>query len=99
MVKISFIGSGDVSCTTAFASSLKLGDTLEEVVLIDVRENWAKGNAIDLRQSCIINGTKTKFIGTTDYSNISGSDVIVITAGKADKDGKSNREQLLTDNK
>ncbi|GMO56310.1 MAG: malate dehydrogenase [Rickettsiales bacterium] len=98
-MKISFIGSGDVSCTTAFATGLKLGSALTDIVLIDIREDWAKGNAIDLKQAFILNGNDVNIIGTTDYKYVEGSDVIVITAGKADKGGQSNREALLADNK
>jgi malate dehydrogenase len=98
-MKISFIGSGGVACSTAFAAGLKLGDELSEIVLLDINEGWAKGKAIDLHQGFILNNTNIKTIGTTDYKYVEGSDAIVITAGFANKDGVSDREALLAKNR
>ncbi|MDR3290007.1 MAG: malate dehydrogenase [Rickettsiales bacterium] len=97
-MKLSFIGSGDVSCTTAFAASLKLGGILKEIVLLDIRENWAKGNAIDMTHASVIDNTDIKYTGTSNYADVKGSDVIVITAGRASKPGVL-REELLASNK
>jgi malate dehydrogenase len=102
MTKISFIGSGGVSCTTAFACGLKLGDELSEIVLIDVNYDIAFGRGADLRQGFILNGTDTKVTPTNDYSNITGSDVIVITASipaPANVGIHEVREAMLKDNK
>jgi malate dehydrogenase len=98
-MKISFIGSGGVACNTAFATGLKLGNEITEIVMLDVVEDWAKGKAIDLRQAFILNNTDIKTVGTSDYKHVDGSDVIVITAGVANKGGFSNREALLAKNK
>ncbi|MDR3290006.1 MAG: hypothetical protein LBT02_01860 [Rickettsiales bacterium] len=99
MVKVSFIGAGGVSCTTAFATGLKLGKDLNEVVLIDVSEDIAFGRAVDLRQGFILNNIDTKVVGTTDYSKVAGSDVIIITASVPSVPGVSNREAMLAKNK
>jgi malate dehydrogenase len=97
-MKISFIGSGGVACSTAFATGLKIND-INEIVMLDIFEDWAKGKAIDLHQGFLLVNKDIKTIGTTDYSNVKGSDVVVITAGFADKGGKSDREALLAKNK
>ena len=96
-MKIGFIGSGSVACNTAFILGIK--NICDEIVLLDINENFAKGKAIDMQQGFIMLGNKINVIGTSDYKYIKGSDVIIITAGVADKSGKSNREELLKVNK
>ena len=92
-MKISFIGSGATATTTAFA--IGLNNNIDEIVLLDININVAKGKALDLEQSFILQGKSTKVIGTDDYENVRGSDVIIITAGVA---GTANRETLLAKN-
>ncbi|GMO64480.1 MAG: malate dehydrogenase [Rickettsiales bacterium] len=99
MVKVSFIGAGGVGLTTAFATGLKLGNELKEVVLVDVSEELANARGVDLRQGFILNGLDTKVIGTTDYNKIAYSDVIVITSSIPPKPGVSDREAMMRDNK
>ena len=94
-MKVSFIGSGGVACTTAFALSFK--DFFNEMVMLDINPNIAKGKAIDLQQSFILNHKNINIIGTSDYKLIEGSDVIVITAGSAE--AGADREALLQINK
>ena len=96
-MKISFIGSGGVACSTAFMLGIK--NICDEIVLLDINENFAKGKAIDMQQGFIMTGNEIDVVGTSDYSYVKGSDVIIITAGVADKSGKSNREELLKVNK
>lgn len=96
-MKIGFIGSGSVACNTAFILGIK--NVCDEIVLLDINENFAKGKAIDMQQGFIMLGNKINVIGTSNYKYIKGSDVIIITAGVADKSGKSNREELLKVNK
>ncbi len=96
-MKISFIGSGSVTCSTAFMLGIK--NICNEIVLLDINENFAKGKAIDLQQGFIMTGNNINVIGTSSYEYVKNSDVIVITAGVADKSGKSNREELLGINK
>lgn len=96
-MKISFIGSGGVATNTAFATGLKLD--CDEIILLDINENFAKGKAIDLQQAFFLNHKKVKVIGTNDYSFVNNSDAIVITAGIANKGNNKSREELLDINK
>ena len=95
-MKISFIGSGGVACSTAFAVGLK--GLASEIVMLDINKNFAKGKAIDLQQGFVLDGKDVSVIGTDDYVNIKGSDIIVITAGVANR-GNADREALLAKNK
>ncbi len=96
-MKISFIGSGGVACTTAFATGLK--GLFNEIVMLDLYADYAKGKAIDLQQGFVLDGKDIKVTGTDSYEDIKGSDAIVITAGVANTDGSANRESLLGKNK
>ncbi|MBR2141508.1 MAG: hypothetical protein IJ853_04080 [Rickettsiales bacterium] len=96
-IKISFIGSGAVASSTAFISGIN--KICNEIVLLDINEDFAKGKAIDLQQSFILNGKNISVIGCNDYSKIKGSDAIVITAGAVHKNGYQDRETLLDTNR
>jgi len=92
--KITLIGAGQIGGTLAHLISIKeLGD----VVLFDVAEGLAKGKALDIAQSTSVEGLNINLIGTSDYSDIKNSDVIIITAGVARKPGMS-RDDLLETN-
>ncbi len=94
--KISIIGAGNVGATTAhWCAAAELGD----VVLLDIPEagDMPKGKALDLRQAGPIMGFDSNLIGTSDYADTAGSDVVVITAGIARKPGMS-RDDLLATN-
>lgn len=94
--KISIIGSGFTGQGTAiFAAARDLGD----IVLVDlpVRENYAKGVALDLMQAMPIFGSDTRFSGTANYEDIADSDIVIITAGLPRKPGMS-REDLVNTN-
>ena len=92
--KITLIGAGQIGGTLAHLISIKeLGD----VVLFDVSEGLAKGKALDISQSTSVDGSKTNLIGTSDYSDIKNSDVIIITAGVPRKPGMT-RDDLLETN-
>ena len=69
-IKISFIGSGAVASSTAFISGIN--KICNEIVLLDINEDFAKGKAIDLQQSFILNGKNISVIGCNDYSKIKG---------------------------
>ncbi len=91
MPKITVIGAGFVGATTAQRIAEKeLGD----VVLTDVVEGLPQGKALDLQEAGPLAGYDSKLIGTNDYRDIEGSDLVVITAGIARKPGMS-REDLL----
>lgn len=93
--KISIIGAGNVGATCAHWAAVKeLGD----VVLLDVIEGMPQGKALDLAQSGPVEDFDGIFLGTNDYKDTAGSDVIVITSGMARKPGMT-REDLLEANK
>ena len=94
--KISIIGAGNVGATTAhWCAAAELGD----IVLVDIpqTEDMPKGKALDLMQSSPVMGFDSNIVGTTDYADTAGSDVVVITAGIPRKPGMS-RDDLLATN-
>lgn len=92
--KISVIGAGFVGSTAAhWAASKELGD----VVLLDINEGTAQGKALDLFEASPVEGFDSKVIGTADYKDTAGSDVVIITAGLPRKPGMS-RDDLLATN-
>ena len=92
--KISVIGAGFVGSTCAhWAASKELGD----VVLLDINEGAAQGKALDLFEASPVEGFDSKVIGTADYKDTAGSDVVIITAGMPRKPGMS-RDDLLAIN-
>lgn len=91
--KISIIGAGNVGATCAhWAAAKELGD----IVLLDIpdKEGVAKGKALDLACCAPIEGFDARIHGTSDYKDIAGSDVVVITAGVPRKPGQS-RDDLI----
>lgn len=94
--KITIIGAGNVGATTAhWLAAAELGD----VVLLDIpqTETMPDGKALDLFEASPIFGFDSRIIGTTDYADTAGSDVVVITAGIPRKPGMS-RDDLLATN-
>lgn len=94
-MKVSFIGSGGVACTTAFA--LSFNKIFNEIVMLDINLNYAEGKAMDLQQSFILNNKNINIIGTNNYKYVEGSDLIVITAGSSATG--ADREALLQINR
>jgi len=92
-MKISVIGAGNVGATTADALAIRrIGS---EIVLLDIKEGFAEGKALDMMQTATLNGFNTRVIGTTaDYSKTANSDVVVITSGIPRKPGMT-REELI----
>ena len=89
--KIALIGSGNIGGTLAHLAGIKeLGD----VVLFDIAEGIPKGKALDLAESSPVEGFDCMISGTNDYSDLSGSDVVIVTAGVARKPGMS-RDDLV----
>ena len=89
--KIALIGAGNIGGTLAHLAALKgLGD----IVLFDVVEGVPQGKALDLSQCGPVEGFDAKIIGSNDYADIAGADVIIVTAGVARKPGMS-RDDLL----
>jgi malate dehydrogenase len=92
--KIGLIGAGNIGGTLAHLALMKeLGD----VVLFDVAEGIPQGKALDLSQCMPVEGADLKIMGTNNYQDLSGSDVVIVTAGVARKPGMS-RDDLLAIN-
>ncbi len=93
--KISLIGAGHIGGTLAHLIGLK--KLAADVVLLDLNSDIAKGKALDISQSSTIDPYDCAIIGTNKYSDIKGSDVIIITAGIPRKPGMS-RDDLIKTN-
>ncbi len=92
--KITVIGAGNVGATCAFVlAQKKLGD----IVLLDIFEGFAKGKGLDMSQGAQILNYDGKITGTSDYADISDSDVVVVTSGFPRQPGMS-REDLIGKN-
>ncbi len=93
MRKVTVIGAGAVGASCAEYIAIK--NFAAEVVLLDIKEGFAEGKAMDLMQTASLNGFDTKVTGvTSDYSKTADSDICVITSGIARKPGMS-RDELL----
>jgi malate dehydrogenase len=93
--KIALIGGGNIGGTLAHLCGTKeLGD----IVILDRGGSVAAGKALDLVQSSTIEGYDAKISGTSDYKEIKGADVVIVTAGVPRKPGMS-RDDLLAINK
>jgi malate dehydrogenase len=92
-MKVTVVGAGAVGASCAEYIAIK--DFADEVVLIDIKEGFAEGKAMDLMQCASLNGFDTQITGTTnDYTKTAGSDVAVITSGIPRKPGMT-REELI----
>jgi len=92
--KVSLVGSGNVGATAAHWIASK---ELADVVLIDILEGIPQGKALDLQQAMPIEKRDSHIIGTNNYGDTAGSDIVVITAGIPRKPGMS-RDDLLNTN-
>src|SRR6478735_8528103 len=94
--KIGLIGAGNIGGELA---NLALTRELGDVVLFDIpaKENFAKGKALDLEQSSALSGADAKVTGTSNWEDLSGADVLIITAGIPRKPGQS-RDDLVETN-
>ena len=92
-MKVTVVGAGAVGASCAEYIAIK--NFTSEVVLVDIKENFAEGKAMDLMQTASLNGFDTKIIGSTnDYIKTKGSDIAVITSGIPRKPGMT-REELI----
>ena len=92
-MKVTIVGAGNVGSTCADVIASK--SIASEVVLLDIKEGFAEGKALDMMQTSTTLGFGTKIIGTTnDYSKTANSDVVVITSGIPRKPGMT-REELI----
>jgi len=89
--KIALIGGGNIGGTLAHLAAMKeMGD----IVVVDLMDGMAKGKSLDLNESAPVEGFNANLMGTKDYADIAGADVIIVTAGIARKPGMS-RDDLL----
>ena len=95
MSKVTVVGAGNVGSTVANVLAHK--DIVEEIVLVDIKGDMAKGKALDSWQQASIDYYSTRLTGTEDYKETAGSDVVVITAGVPRKPGMS-RDDLISTN-
>lgn len=94
--KLSLIGAGNIGGTIALLALLK---NYQHIVLFDNKEGLAEGKALDLGQAGILLGSSSHIEGTSDYSAIQNSDVIIVTAGSPRLPGMSRDDLLLTNAK
>src|SRR6187399_2215928 len=91
--KIGLIGAGNIGGELAnLAISKQLGD----VVLFDIpaKENFAKGKALDLEQASALSGADGRVTGSSNWADVAGADVLIVTAGIPRKPGQS-REKVV----
>lgn len=92
-MKVTVVGAGAVGASCAEYIAIK--NFASEVVLLDIKEGFAEGKAMDLMQTASLNGFDTKITGvTSDYSKTADSDICVITSGIPRKPGMT-REELI----
>ncbi len=93
MSKVSVIGAGNVGASCA--EYIAVRGIASEVVILDIKENFAEGKALDLMQTATLNGFNTRISGSTnDYAKTANSDVVVVTSGIPRKPGMT-REELI----
>lgn len=92
-MKVTVVGAGAVGASCAEYIAIK--NFASEVVIVDIKEDYAEGKAMDLMQCASLNGFDTKIIGSTnDYTKTANSDIAVITSGIPRKPGMT-REELI----
>ncbi len=95
MSKVTVVGAGNVGATCA--DVLAYREIAEEIVLIDIKEGFAEGKALDIWQKAPINQYDSRTVGTTgDYSKTANSDVVVITSGLPRKPGMTRDDLIVT---
>jgi len=94
--KIALIGAGNIGGELA---NLVVQKQLGDVILFDIpaKENFAKGKALDLEQATALSGFQTRIKGTSNWADVAGADVLIITAGIPRKPGQS-RDDLVATN-
>lgn len=95
-MKVTVVGAGNVGATCANVIAHK--ELANEVVLLDIKEGFAEGKALDIWETAPINLYDTRLVGSTnDYARTAGSEVVVITSGLPRKPGMS-RDDLIATN-
>ena len=91
--KVTVVGAGNVGAT---AAQRIFDKGFADVVLVDIVEGLPQGKALDMLESGPVLGSDARVIGTNDYEDTAGSDVVVITSGVARRPGMSRDDLLLT---
>jgi malate dehydrogenase len=92
--KVTVIGAGNVGATTA----QRIAEAgLADVVLVDIVEGLPQGKGLDLAQAAPVVVHDAQILGTNDYADTAGSDIVVVTSGLARQPGMS-RDDLLAKN-
>jgi len=92
--KVTVIGAGNVGATTA----QRIAEAgLADVVLVDIIEGLPQGKGLDLAEAAPVVGHDARVVGTNDYAETAGSDIVVVTSGIARKPGMS-RDDLMNTN-
>ncbi|MBS1781540.1 MAG: malate dehydrogenase [Bacteroidetes bacterium] len=95
-MKVTVVGAGAVGATCA--DNIARKELAEELVLVDIKEGFAEGKAMDIMQTASLLGFDTRVVGcTNDYKRTANSDVCVITSGIPRKPGMT-REELIGTN-
>lgn len=95
-MKVTVVGAGNVGATCA--NVLAHNEVANEIVLLDIKEGFAEGKALDIWETSPINLYDSRTVGSTnDYSKTAGSEVVVITSGLPRKPGMS-RDDLIATN-
>ena len=95
MTKLTVVGGGNVGASCALR--LAEMEIANEVIMVDILEDMAKGKALDMWEAAPVYGFNTRLSGTADYADTAGSHVVVVTAGLARKPGMS-RDDLIAAN-
>ena len=89
--KIALVGAGQIGGTLALLAGLKeLGD----IILLDVVEGTPQGKALDIAEASPVDGFNAGYVGSNDYADLKGADVVIVTAGIPRKPGMS-RDDLI----
>jgi malate dehydrogenase len=92
--RVSVIGAGNVGATAA----QRIAEAgLADVVLVDIVDGLPQGKGLDLAEAAPVVGHDARVIGTNDYADTAGSDIVVVTSGLARQPGMS-RDDLLAKN-
>src|SRR5512135_3482875 len=86
--KVTIIGAGNVGATAA--------QRIAEAGLADVVEGLPQGKGLDLAEAAPVVGHDARIVGTNDYADSAGSDIVVVTSGIARKPGMSRDELMAT---